>query len=522
LAYKLGSVMAGTPGEMRRLAGATRFVAILTAFVCLGGLYGLQPAEVDAAPTQAPFGWSIETADAGPQTGVGTSIALAESGDPLISYINNSEGTIQLAHRVDGIWNSEIVAGPSTFVGQTSIVLGRNGTIETTFFDLGTNSVEYAVKGLRGWQTTAIDSGFSEGYNRLALDSAGRPAVAYTGFEGSLRFATWNGTEWSVEIVDRATVTSRYPDLVFDPLDRPNIAYYGNGTLLFAQKNGGRWIRSVVDPTTNAGLYSRIRLDSRGVVHIAYRSSSNESLMYATKEVSGWSRSVIDSEGDTGFDVSLAIDSDDRAQVAYYSRLTGFLRYAVETAQGWIRETVDDSGIVGWYTGIATDGSGLPRISYYDWSEGNLRYAEGKVDLQVRSLTAVAIGSTSVLLRGELISLGSHSRASVGFALRAFGMMSWTFRGAGNVTAAGTYLLEITNLTTNLTYEFRAFATAGNDSSQGTTRSFRLPYSARAPEPPYALVTGVSLGGAAAVGLGYLMLRRRRRRLADTRKHDIR
>src|SRR5437870_6188629 len=149
----------------------------------------------------------------------------------MTSHVKRAGGTVQLARRIGGDWSSGIVAGPGIFSGDASVVIASNGTIEASYFDQEARAVVYAARGTGAWRASTIDSGFSEGYNRIALDSSGRPAIVYTGFDGSLRYASWNGTEWSVEVVDHATLTSRYPDLVFDPLDRPNIAYYGNGTL---------------------------------------------------------------------------------------------------------------------------------------------------------------------------------------------------------------------------------------------------------------------------------------------------
>ena len=507
-------------GKRRSLHSRRLFVILVTA---ASGwiLFGVQPLIADVGPTTAPFAWKIETADPGAGTGLHTSIAVDGIGAPMISYVNTASGTVQLARRVRDNWNSEIVAGPGFFSGDTNVAIASNGTIETSYFDERAGAVVFAAKGPGGWDASSIDSGFSEGYNRLALDSSGRPAIAYTGFDGSLRYATWNGTQWSIDIVDHATIISRYPDLAFDPLDRPNIAYYGNGTLLFAKKTSLGWTRAVVDPTANAGWFSRIRVDSRGVAHIAYYASSNKSLMYATADGSGWNRSVIDSEGDAGFDLSFAIDRDDRGQIAYYARRSGVLRYAIETSQGWVRETVDDTGVAGWYTGIVADVVGFPHISYYDWSDGDLRYAEGKIGLQVRSLAASSTNATSAVLGGELVALGNHSLASVGFALHAVGTVDWAYRAAGNLTHAGSFHLLVTNLTANNTYEFYAVALAGNESSQGAIRSFRLSSSAP-PSPSYGLLASIGVGGVGALAVGYLVFRRRGQRLRKAPEREVR
>ncbi len=496
----------------RVFAIAAHSFAFLLIMAALGTLFGMRTTVIDAAPAVAPFAWSIETADRATGSGFHTAIVLDGSGVPRISYINPAEGTVRIATRSNGNWNSEIVAGPGTFSGDTNLMIAANGTIEASYFNQGTRAIEFALKSPGGWRAVRIDSGFPEGYNRLALNSLGWPAIAYTAFDGSLRYAAWNGTRWSVETIDRATITSRYPDLAFDPLDRPNIAYYGNGTLLYARKSNGEWTHVVVDPTPNAGLFSRIRIDSRGITHIAYFASSNGSLMYATSAVDGWGRQVIDRDNEAGFDLSLALAPDDRAHIAYYARQVGVLRYVAETSQGWIRETVDDTGVAGWYTGIAVDPIGFPHISYFDWTDDDLRYAEGAIGLQVRSLAASAINSTSAVLRGELVALGNHALASAQFALRVAGGLDWTYLDAGNLTGAGTFLHVVTGLGTDAGYDFFATARAGNESSHGAIRSFRLS-SPASPSPPYGVLAAAGAGGAIAVVLGYGLYRRRKRRL---------
>lgn len=486
-------------------------VALAALLASAGMLLGTSRAADAAAPPSAPFAWDLGTPDPGPGTGLYTSVALNGSGAPFISYINSSDGTVRVAHRTDGTWTSEVIAGPGISYGNTNVAVSRSGTVQVSYFDAVQGTVEYAVRNNTGWKTTRIDTGFTEGYDRLALNSAGVPAIVYTGFDGSLRYAAWNGSAWSIQIVDDTTITCRYPDLAFDPLDRPQISYYGNGMLLYASKNHGVWSHTVVDPTSFAGWFSRIRVDPRDVAHIAYYASANGTLMFATEGADGWDRGVIDSEGDVGYDLSFVLDANDRAQVAYYDRTAGHLRYAMETPQGWVRETVDDMGVVGWYTGIAVDPNGLPHISYYDYTHDDLRYAEGIVGLEVRTLAPSLINATSAILRGELVALGNYSRTSVGFAFRPAHNATWLQVGAGNLTSAGTFSIRLVGLTPGVTYEYRAFGTGGNETSEGVTRSFRLSVPVQ-PTPPYGLIIGVAGGIAVACVLTFLAVRQWQRR----------
>ncbi len=495
----------------RLVAFGSRATSMLVLVALLACAAALSQSEVTAAasPATPPFAWKIETADSSGNTGVHSSITLAGADTPYISYQDSANSEVLLAHRDGANWSSELVAGRGNFAGDTNVVVAPNNTIEVSYFDRAQRAIMYAAKGASGWATMRVDSGFSEGFNRLALNPLGNPCLVYTGFDGSLRYAAWNGAEWSIDVVDQTTVTSRYADLVFDALGRPHISYYGNGNLLYAERTSSGWSRVIVDSTPRAGLYSRIRLDSRGTPHIAYYASANASLMYATRWSVGWSAELVDGQGDAGVDLSFAIDRQDRAQIAYYSRIAGDLRFAIKADPRWIRETVDTGGVSGWYTGTAIDSRGLPHISYYDWTEGTLRQAEGAIALQVRTLTASQVDPSSATLRGELVALGIHPGVAVEFALYPVNGPDTVYR-AGNLTAAGGFSLVVRNLTTDMMYGFRAVGIAGNETAQGSTVSFRLA-SAPPPSPPYALFIGTGIAAIVGVTILVLAVRRRKR-----------
>ena len=78
------------------------------------------------------------------------------------------------------------------------------------------------------------------------------------------------------------------------------------------------------------------------------------------------------------------------------------------------------------------------------------------------------------------------------------------------------FSIVVANLTMDTLYEFRAVATAGNETSEGATLSFRLT-SPLPPSPPYALLAGIGISVVATVGILSLVLRRRKRPPADPR-----
>lgn len=494
-----------------RVPGLRTEVALLLLAVLVSLGVG-SPTARGAVPGAPPFAWTVERVVTNGDTGWYTSIALDGRGDPYIAYVDATNGTVNVVHEENWTWVSEHVDGPGSFDGHTNIAIAADGSVHVAYYDEGARAVKYGERGSSGWTITTVDTGFSGGYVSMALTSDGRPAIVYVAFSAAVRYALWNGTVWSRETIDASATLPRYVDIVLDSANRPYVSYYADGTLRYATKVGGVWSLEVADPTPSAGLYSRICLDSLGVPAIAYYDSVNHSLRWATDRNGRWTHTVLDGSGDAGWDISLSTDADGHAQIAYYARISGSLRFALNTTLGWVLETADVGGVVGWYTGIATDAAGFPHISYYDWTNGDLRYAVGRIGVQTRTAGTLGLTGSAVTLQGELVALGYHVFVDVGFDFRAVGAPLWLSLPLQAETAAGLFRTTVTNLTPGEAYEFRAVATAGNETSLGDVVSFIAPVPV-APPPPYLAIAAV--GGTVAVVAAvaiYLWVRRLRRR----------
>ena len=445
--------------------------------------------------------WRVEILDDTGGAGHHSSLAIAANGTTYVLYQDDGGGTLRLGTFYAGAWSFEQVAGRGYFVGDTSLVLDFSGDLHISYFDGVADIVRYGTRPAAGgpWNLTDVDFGYVDGYNRLALDRFGGPAIAYSMNNGSLRFARLSGSTWFTEYVDTSTIVARYESLVLDSGGRPHIAYYGNGQLRYASKPGLTWTIEVVDPRDYVGWFSQVGMDSRGRPEIAYYDSTEHSLRYATESLTGrWTLSVIDDVGDPGLGISLFVGRDDQPRVAYYARIASELRYGELVNGSWETQSVDDEDVVGWEPSLALDSAGTPHVSYYDWTRDALRYAVGLPILGARTIAAASVQTASAILRGQVTSLDGYAAANVSFNWRPLGDPVWRNTSRTSLSAAGPFEVAIGGLTSGETYEFQAIVEAGGKTEMGRILTFttRVP---AASDP--LLVVLASIGtGVAIVG----------------------
>jgi hypothetical protein len=68
----------------------------------------------------------------------------------------------------------------------------------------------------------------------MAIDSNDLPHISYVGWEPFLRYASWTGSEWSIENVDNASNVGEYVSLALDSGGHPYISYQRLGNVVYA------------------------------------------------------------------------------------------------------------------------------------------------------------------------------------------------------------------------------------------------------------------------------------------------
>lgn len=215
-------------------------------------------------------------------------------------------------------------------------------------------------------------------YRNIAVDSQGRPRIAYAG-ESGLYYATFNNGVWTS--VPVTTTRSTRAALVLDPQDRALIAFYDD-------YQGYIWLAREISPTANiwsmervsakafGGNFTRkvdIQLDSAGRLHMVYRDDDPPSGHYYTV-YSGttWLTPTLAVASST---CAFALDGNDVPHLACTESV--YLRLYTYDGSAWTYENVD-SGLSSnnttiYVPSLAYSGT-VPHIAYLRQNNG-LYYA---------------------------------------------------------------------------------------------------------------------------------------------------
>jgi len=259
------------------------------------------------------------------------------------------------------------------------LVTNRNNKTEDVSRDKSNNQ-------LWNISTVGIESGNIMQVS-MTLDSNDNPHFSYYDYNDNsemLKYAYWDGTDWSIETADSEENVGGYSSLALDSDNHPHISYcrfyedssnaYG---LKYAYWDGFTWHNTMIDPQWDGGSYTSLSLDSQGHPHISYcvTNSDDHGLMYSYWNGTAWQIENIDNELNVAWGTSLALDSKDQSHIAYYDLANGDLKYAFYNGTAWHINTIDSIGEVGMRPSIALDLNDNPHISYYNSTNNDLKYA---------------------------------------------------------------------------------------------------------------------------------------------------
>ena len=243
------------------------------------------------------------------QDGAYTSIALDSQDRPHISYVDfNRDPDKKKSHTC------------------TTIASGRHPFVQC---NPNLQLMHIAWNGT-GWTKEAVDSdlwgdlknSFVDQiaftwhglYNSIAMDVHDQPHISYMsayadpcftvgGYQvpiptchhpvGDLKYASWDGSKWSTEIVDNSSDSvGLYTSMKIDGNDRTHISYmdWKNGFLRYATKpRSGSWTRGIPDrQSSDTGRFTSLGLDHNGNPRIVYMDYTNGHVKYVYGDFGNW------------------------------------------------------------------------------------------------------------------------------------------------------------------------------------------------------------------------------------------
>jgi len=225
------------------------------------------------------------------------------------------------------------------------------------------------------WLISTIDVSLSE--NAMAFGPDGQPAIAYNDPYGSqdLKFARFDGSQWTISVVENIGIDGRGVSLAFGPDGQPAISYLAGSTfsVRFARFDGTAWAVTVVHDAALAGSTS-LAFGPDGQPAIAYPSRVNfqHHLNFARFDGSAWTAPVVvDPANYTGYSASLAFGPDGQPVIAYESGFNRTVKFARLSSGGWITSLVDDGGAaeVGFSIALAFGPTKAPAIAYRSYQD---------------------------------------------------------------------------------------------------------------------------------------------------------
>jgi hypothetical protein len=160
------------------------------------------------------------------------------------------------------------------------------------------------------WYEQQVASRPYERYNRswlisssLVLDSKGNPNIIFSSFYYTvffhLTYVFWNGESWEIKGVGSQYVGNQYTGgaycLALDSKDKPHVVFFSDGGLKYASWNGSDWNYQIIDRFTymvsdsdNKLSDFTLVLDSNNIPHVGYNGDQ-----YASWNGTAWNIQTI-------------------------------------------------------------------------------------------------------------------------------------------------------------------------------------------------------------------------------------
>ena len=412
--------------------------------------------------TGATTGNSITSPDTAGDVGYYTSLSLDTGGNPVVSYLDYTNGDLKVMHCNDPncAGGDESITSPDTagYVGEwTSLALDGTGNPVVSYHDYTNGNLKImhcndANCAGDDESITSPDTGGVVGrHTSLALDTGGNPVVSYyDATNGNLKIMHCNdancaGGDESITSPDLASSVGQYTSLALDVAGNPVVSYIDPDLKVMHCNDAN--CAGDDESITSTGT-ARLPLAGFGFTSLVLDADRNPVVSYSRDYIlmPGWiqvseltvmhcndpgcvggdeSVTSPDMASDAGGYASLALDGTGSPVVSYYDYINHGLKVMrcndPNCAGGDESITsVDAEGVVGRYTSLALDTGGNAVVSYYDASNRDLKVLHcvdpnctGEVPEPTDTPTPTATNTPTVTSTPAEASPGGTFRVSV-------------------------------------------------------------------------------------------------------------
>ncbi len=306
-----------------------------------------------------PRGWRKGETDPGDNVGQWTSTVVAEDGTQHVTYYDVTHGTLKYAlHEPGQAWKMHTIAeGAGVDAGRYASLVLQDAKPVVAFnrLTIGANATSKSAVVLA--QANVARPGAASDWTMQTVAEAPDAAT-------SLTKSPTETMPKRFGIYTRAFVSSSTIAVAaFDAT---------TGKLNMYRRNGASWTPTQVDGpgipggAVSAGAGLSGAFDSAGALHVAYVDTARGALRYA--KVGGNPETVDDGTSPTATpfgdrlhelspDTALRVDSSGVVHIAYQDGTAGTLRFAVRQGATWTRTIAADPGkIVGSFPSFLSDG----------------------------------------------------------------------------------------------------------------------------------------------------------------------
>jgi len=243
-------------------------------------------------------GWHSEVVDGEGSVGLHASLAVLPSGEPVISYYDETNSALKLAWRESGVWHIETADDDGDVGTHTSLLILPSGGPAISYRDESASALKFAWQDDTGWHAVTVDDqpGAGQGTS-LAMLRPDRPAIAH--FDGDrLRFSWLDRGQWRNTTVETVGGPGGYPSLGVLPAGQPIISYYFHETPERSRDSGLTCaVRRVVSGDSNCD--SHVDFDDINAFVVAL--GGEEAYLTQYPECH-WLLADCDEDGDVDFD----------------------------------------------------------------------------------------------------------------------------------------------------------------------------------------------------------------------------